>query len=58
MNKREKDKLKNDSKNDQANGINNGFGIEDFDIIEGVKQNFPIVDTKRNERKKGGGLFG
>lgn len=61
MNKRERDKLKNDSKNDQASGINNidnGFGIEDFDIIEGVKQNFPIVDTKRNENKKGGGLFG
>lgn len=57
MNKRERDKLKRDAEKDQENGINSGFGLEDFDILEEGKQNFPIVDTKRNQKKKGGGLF-
>jgi hypothetical protein len=58
MNKREKNKLKKDFENEQENGINSGFGLEDFDILEEGKQNFPIVDTKRNQKKKGGGFFG
>jgi len=58
MNKRDRDKLKRNAENEQKNGINSGFGLEDFDILEEGKQNFPIVDTKRNQEKKGGGLFG